>query len=78
MTRLPTKHIFNHRAATQVFQIAAIALNLRSLFILKCKPQENIKKPLTETNLFKSLLKLCKHPLDIFKTELELLLNATT
>jgi len=72
------KHIFNHKAAAQVFQIAAIALNLRSLFILKCKPQENTKKPLTETNLFKALLKLCKHPLDIFKTELDPTLTATT
>ena len=59
------KHIYNHRASTQGFQFASLALNLRSVFMLRYRPQQDIKKPLTETSLMKALLNLCPRPSDL-------------
>jgi hypothetical protein len=60
------KHIYNHKASTQVFQFAAIANNMRNIFLLRHPPQKHIKKPLTIATLLKLILALCKAPIDIF------------
>jgi hypothetical protein len=65
---LGLKHIFNHKASAQVFQFAALALNLRAIFFFKCRPQKEIKKPLSETSLMKAIVGLCRKPSEIFNT----------
>jgi hypothetical protein len=59
------KHIFNHRASAQVFLFAAIAINMRNIFLLRHPPQLHIKKPLSITALVQLILRLCNAPMDI-------------
>ena len=61
------KHIFNHKASTQVFQFAALAINMRNIYLLRHPPQKQIKKPLTIATLLKLIRTLCKCPIDIFE-----------
>jgi hypothetical protein len=63
------KHIYNHKASAQVFQFASIALSLRSVFMLRYRPQQEVKKPMSETNLMKALLALCPSPGDFLNFE---------
>lgn len=62
------KHIYNHKASTQVFQFAALANNMRNIFLLRHPPQKHLKKPLTISTLLKLILAQCKAPIDIFQS----------
>ncbi len=59
------KHIFNHKAQAQVFLFAAIAINMRNIFLLRHPPQRHIKKPISITALLQLIMRLCKAPIDV-------------
>jgi hypothetical protein len=59
------KHIYNHRAMAQVFIFAALAINMRNIFLLRHPPQRHIKKPLSITTLLELIRRLCNSLIDI-------------
>lgn len=59
------KHIYNHKAMAQVFQFAALAINMRNIFLLRHPPQKQIRKPISIATLLQLILALCKTPIDI-------------
>lgn len=62
------KHIYNHKASTQVFQFAALAINMRNIFLLRHPPQRHSKKPLTAAALLSLIFAACKAPINICHT----------
>ena len=53
------EHVFNHKAQAQVFMFAALAINMRTIYLLRHRPQRHVRKPLTLTSIVAAILRAC-------------------
>jgi hypothetical protein len=61
------EHVFNHKAQAQVFMFAALATNMRTIYLLRHPPQRHVRKPLTIASVVAAILKACNFdPLRLF------------